>query len=408
MKQSDGQTLFAWQLGFEDMKNDICGPLAPHPSKFREAGNLQPGPDTDAQSPYSMTKKGLRIKLSIEHKGNDAYGMAILHCGTYSTSSSQLGLPVIRLGPPGVNTYARDARYIGPLVSVTAKKGTSKVVFMKQEPGQRVKERLGLLANISHNTLMSFPMVCCSAEVTRAIPPGYTSYRFPPSCRRGAILMTGHDQSHLLILFNIEMQCVRQYICKVIYADAKHKSAPWEKQLYRLARKIHESVFHKKAILAQEISREPSWSLTHGNYGPSNSRSSFAHLPNDRVVFASIVLQSGLDSKDFSNLVLEVNILDHSERPQEPYESGVPGRSQIEAVEVFSPNSEWMSPMWVGESDEHRLAPLPQSLWTQKTSSCFGERTETGNWIIEEQKIHWRERVNFLGRNLACIMMALW
>ncbi|KAF7676217.1 hypothetical protein GT037_005722 [Alternaria burnsii] len=135
MKQPDDQTLFAWQLGFENMKNDICGPLALHPSKFWEAGNLQPDPDTDAQSPYSMTNKGLRIELSIENKGNDAYGMAILHCGTHSTSSRQLGLPVIRLGPPEANTYARDARYNGPLVSVTAKKGTFKVVFMKQEPG---------------------------------------------------------------------------------------------------------------------------------------------------------------------------------------------------------------------------------------------------------------------------------
>ena len=36
MKHSDDQSLFAWQLGYESMKDDICGPLAPHPSNFED------------------------------------------------------------------------------------------------------------------------------------------------------------------------------------------------------------------------------------------------------------------------------------------------------------------------------------------------------------------------------------
>lgn len=34
MKQSDDQTVFAWQLGYDHYQDDICGPLATHLSNF--------------------------------------------------------------------------------------------------------------------------------------------------------------------------------------------------------------------------------------------------------------------------------------------------------------------------------------------------------------------------------------
>ncbi|KAG9383932.1 HET domain-containing protein [Pyrenophora tritici-repentis] len=67
MKQTDDQTLFAWKIGFEAMKDDICRPLASHPSKFRGAGSLIPTRDSGLQSPFSMTNKGLRIEIPVIH-----------------------------------------------------------------------------------------------------------------------------------------------------------------------------------------------------------------------------------------------------------------------------------------------------------------------------------------------------
>jgi hypothetical protein len=138
MKQSDDQTLFAWQIGFEKVNDDISGPLVPYPTKFQGADYLLPVLDTEAQSPYSVTNKGLRIKLPVVHQNDDAYGMAVLHCSTYSSFAKRVGLPVLRLGHPGTYRYARDARYIRPLVAVDVATVAPKTIFLKQESDQEL------------------------------------------------------------------------------------------------------------------------------------------------------------------------------------------------------------------------------------------------------------------------------
>ena len=216
MKQSDDQTLFAWQLGFEVTKDDICGPLATSPSQFLGASDLLPIPDSDTQIPYSMTNKGLRIELPIVHQGSERYGMAILQCSTVRSYPKQIALPVVCVGQQGSNHYARDGRYIGPLNAVDldfAAKAVCKTMFMKQEPEQNRQWRTGLPVRIWTRRDNLFRPIYWNTGVValgRDLE-GRDEHDVPSSCRRGAILFAGRDKSHILVLFNIEMQHIGRY-----------------------------------------------------------------------------------------------------------------------------------------------------------------------------------------------------
>lgn len=323
LKQSDDQTLFAWQLGFERTRNDLCGPLATHPSKFRGASTLIPILDDDFQSPYSMTNKGLRIELPIVHQGEDPYGLAILHCGTYNTRT---GLPVVRLGPPGTNRYARDARSTGPLMTMKAEERTPTAIFMSQEPSIRVEKRRPLQVVISEDTLRLFSIVYCSAKAHPLDVPSIATdqaYTFPLNCRRGAILLAGNDYTnHLLILFNIELQHVGRYTCKLVYSgDEDDEDVTIEQEkIHRLVRDMRKTDLSQEYALAREIEEEPSWSLIHGDSGPPNNRTSFADLPDDAMILAKFAPYDVLDSSDDGNLVLHVDLVNQSESPQDLYE----------------------------------------------------------------------------------------
>ena len=321
MRQSDDQTLFAWQLGFESTRNDLCGPLATHPSKFKGASTLMPSLDDEFQSPYSMTNKGLRIELPIVHQGEDPYGLAVLYCGTYNTRT---GLPVVRLGPPGTNRYARDARSTGPLMPIKVQERTPTVMFMSQEPSIRVENRRPLQVVISHDTMRFFCKVYCSADVHPLDVPSIASqgYTFPLGCRRGAILVDVYDSSYVLILFNIELQHVGRYTCKVIYSGDKFDEDLTidQEKIHMVARRMKETGQNEMITLADEVEKEPNWSLIHGDSGPPNNRTSFADLFENRKILATFAPYDALDSSDDGNLVLHVDVLDEDESPQELYE----------------------------------------------------------------------------------------
>jgi len=324
MKQSDDQTLFAWQLGFESTRNDLCGPMASHPSKFRGASTLMPVPDDVFQSPYSMTNKGLRIELPIVHQGEDPYGLALLHCGPPNIRSA---LPVVRLGPPGTNRYARDARSTGPLMTMKSDDRTPTVIFMSQEPSIRVEKRRPLQVVISEDTLELIHRVYCSAEAHQLHVPSVAvtqAYRFPISCRRGAILLAGYYDINILIMFNIELQHVGRYACKVIYTGNRFDDnlTTEQEEIHRIVDNIQNINLPEEAALAAGLGQVPSWRLIHSGSGPPNNRTSFADLPLGRRILANFAPYDALDSRDDGTLELHVDLLDQSEGPHELPEPG--------------------------------------------------------------------------------------
>lgn len=328
MKQSDDQTLFAWQLGYEYYKDDICGPLATHPSKFRGAKTLVPIPDSEFQAPYSMTNKGLRIDLPILHRDEEKFGVAYLNCCTAESFPKQIGLPVVRLGPPGSSQYARDASCVGPLDSFKVDAITARSIFMRQEPTQNTAWSTGLIARVPSGPDSSYQPTAWNAYVSTFDNDGQKWYFVPPSCRRGAILFTGQDRSNLLVLFNIEMQHVGRYACRVMYSPPSWSlrklkpPMPWQEPIQRAADvmqaahkydlKNHSSTFrmdaeYKSDVFADLVAKESSWNLLYSDHETSNSRRSFDFLPNDRAVYATIGLQV---IRGQTTLVLDVELQD--------------------------------------------------------------------------------------------------
>lgn len=334
MKQSDDQTLFAWQLGWEDCKDDICGPLATHPSKFSGANNLVPIPDSDSQAPYSMTNKGLMIELPIVHKDDGPYGMAILHCSTVDAFPKQIELPVVRLGAKESTHYARDARHTGALAPTELGVAVPRAIFMKQEPKHSEAWRTGLVARIPVGNTF-FSAVSWSADVAAVglHAENRVDYLFPSSCRRGGILFAGKDNSNLLVLFNIEMQHVERYACKILYCPPEIPRKKYDiSTTQRLARNLARNVraapnYHlghrgsrknyTSEVFAQELAKDATFSLLDTDHSPSNSRRSFEHLPDDRAVYATIGFQFVREQK---TLILDVEFEDQQETSQKLFE----------------------------------------------------------------------------------------
>ena len=84
MKDSDDQSLFAWQpLSNENVVNlpinPIRGPLAKSPQEFASSGDIVPLRDWAISEPYSMTNKGLRITIPLF--SSDSQYLGVLGCG---------------------------------------------------------------------------------------------------------------------------------------------------------------------------------------------------------------------------------------------------------------------------------------------------------------------------------------
>lgn len=221
MAHSDDQTLFAWQLMPEDTKANVCGPLAPHPSRFRASGHLLPIPDSDIQYPYSMTNKGLRIQIPVIHSDNAPCGMAFLDCSTSYKGDSRIGIPVVRLGPPGSSRYARDAHYSGPFTETTRGFAEPTTIHMKQEPDEKHNQLVGMSVHITATFQRFSTPMCWSMEYTLAGNDSdrTSQYVLEFDCRRGAILFQGPNDSHLLIVFNVERQHSGVKFCKGFFGQ---------------------------------------------------------------------------------------------------------------------------------------------------------------------------------------------
>ena len=218
---------------------------------------------------------------------------------------------------------------------------------------------------------------------------------FPLDCRRGAVLMQGKDRSHLLVLFNVEMQNSGRYACKILYGPPVgphfqdtvelpsydyliaplftprrresitinpilHPYAtipsvsrsyadditPSQRQVQTLANTVEKALeeedvkhskFHKglhaQQTFANAVNQNPSWSLMHNHYGPSNSRYSFtqcsenlsasAHIASTAMTFGATfgaTIGVSIDNMRSSPLWLTIGFQDRSDGQELLYE----------------------------------------------------------------------------------------
>lgn len=105
-KQSDDQSLFAWDDSKSPNRQRLTGLLAASPSQFKECGDIFSTSSVGFEEEYSMTNRGLKIQLPMKqsHPENDLLYTAALSC--YRKGKVN-GLVVISLEHLVGNRYAR-------------------------------------------------------------------------------------------------------------------------------------------------------------------------------------------------------------------------------------------------------------------------------------------------------------
>jgi hypothetical protein len=143
MKDSDDQSLFAWQpLSNENVVNlpinPIRGPLAKSPQEFASSGDIVPLRDWAISEPYSMTNKGLRITIPLF--SSDSQYLGVLGCGYEGPGKSPLGIVLVKTTEGGKlgNQFARvgleKLHKITPKLLNELQPTDAKTVFMRKDP----------------------------------------------------------------------------------------------------------------------------------------------------------------------------------------------------------------------------------------------------------------------------------
>lgn len=90
MKSSDDHTLFAWRARSPETDSQR-GPLASSPSEFVDSGSIRQSYIIGESVPYSVTNKGLRMRLPLIRRSDKEY-IAILNFRDESRESHLLGI----------------------------------------------------------------------------------------------------------------------------------------------------------------------------------------------------------------------------------------------------------------------------------------------------------------------------
>jgi hypothetical protein len=341
MKQSDDQTLFAWELEHDSIIDGFCGPLATSPVQFRGCSGLFPVPDSETPTPYSMTNKGLRIELPILRTNDKGHALAILQCSAASIYPMKVAVPLIRStqrsAKQSSNHYARDHKHIGPLepyVLDTLTTAQSEIIYMRQERERNVEMYAEHLVHVKMGLPKEFGRVYFDPIPFIALGQdriGNETYLLPSDCSRGAIIFVTSDYD-LVILFNFELQHIGRMSCKVLCAVPSDKGS---RDIDFVLTDLSEAMDHPPAPSAafsyaslinvgtsfDEWPRRFSFDESPQRYTDthrsiddlhreftidSNSRASFSYLKGEGAAYASIDMVQSVDRQ--STLALSVEI----------------------------------------------------------------------------------------------------
>ena len=104
MKNSDDHSLFAW-TDPDAKEDDQYGVLAKKPGLFAQSGNIRPYGEWEPSAPFSISNKGLRIELHLNHCGPSLCSAA-LGCPVPPHYEDFLGVYLQPVGT-GVDQYVR-------------------------------------------------------------------------------------------------------------------------------------------------------------------------------------------------------------------------------------------------------------------------------------------------------------
>ncbi len=112
MKESTDQSLFAWSRVPETVDYTLCGILAPHPRYFINSGDIVPFEGTEhfgsATEHYTMTNKGLQIRLPVIQRKEHKDSVALLACHREGNFVGALGITLRSIPESRGKAYTRD------------------------------------------------------------------------------------------------------------------------------------------------------------------------------------------------------------------------------------------------------------------------------------------------------------
>jgi hypothetical protein len=213
LKQSDDQTLFAWELGSHSTTSEFCGALATSPSQFRGCSQLLPLSDPGTPAPYSVTNKGLRIKLPIVRL-TGSKSSAILQCTTAAQYPARITLPIVLATKHEGAHFARDYKHTGPLGYShpgSLSQACTETIFIRQEPERSVQslneKLLQFQIHYDHGGDRPFENPYFEPELfsTPKVNDDFKTYHLPSNCHSGSLtfLFRPTGEYHLIILYRI-------------------------------------------------------------------------------------------------------------------------------------------------------------------------------------------------------------
>lgn len=128
-KGSDDHSIFAWKAIGQFRRNESSF-LANSPEEFANSGDIVPFRGNVMSTPYSMTNKGLQIRLPLLRQGTDGeIYIAVLEC-RLEGDQRPLAIELIRMSPQG-EYFARSLMNDPTTIPIyTALKAKPKTIFV--------------------------------------------------------------------------------------------------------------------------------------------------------------------------------------------------------------------------------------------------------------------------------------
>jgi hypothetical protein len=311
MKQSDDQSLFAWNVATTSALSTISssfGLLATSPSQFENSGSIVAIPDFESQTPYQMTNRGLRIELPlILDAGRQCFG--ILQCAYQGNYLEQIALPLIRLADHSNMYFSRDGLYkSGRLLSVASdmiSQGTKMTIFVRPPWQQSTrtsdwqdgvllrfnnpKTNHDLDTKVTYLTIPALPVM----PLPTAANSMFQYLLLPRPHQQGNLLFVGPDNSRIGIFFDISrnLSCKvfvsRRCLCEVCGDTLLDFKSIYER-LLESACLIPERNVLSNPHGSHEMSSNDCLVILYNHLSTNATSQSFEYLPNDLAVFVEL------------------------------------------------------------------------------------------------------------------------
>ncbi|SPO06275.1 uncharacterized protein DNG_08964 [Cephalotrichum gorgonifer] len=114
IKDSDDQSILAWDASGSPDSSQAVGAFATHPRQFRNGGSVECLPTSHA-GPFALTNKGLQIDLPIiEHQDSPGQKIVLLSCSDVRDVTTVIGIKV----QPDATASSRYTRLPAPPITI--------------------------------------------------------------------------------------------------------------------------------------------------------------------------------------------------------------------------------------------------------------------------------------------------